>query len=162
MLGRFDCLSSWRQEFSTGLSPPLVPGPEGSRGVGGGGRGWLGLAVAPRASSSRGPATGAPRTPAPGGRSACAAGAQPGLRRRGWGAGRPSAPSFGGSPQADDTALPPGRAPQSVGLRVRRGVAPNGPGAAAEGGAGGRAPARVSAGSRPGRPSRPRPRCKQS
>lgn len=81
----------------------LVPDPEGSQ-EGEGGRGQLGLALAPLAGSSRSPASRVPQAPAPGGSSACSAGAR--LRDRGWGAGRPSAPSFGCSQQADDTALP--------------------------------------------------------
>lgn len=108
-LGRFDCLSSWRFEFSTGLFPRSSQTPRAPRG-GGGGRGQLGLA--PRPPTPRGPQQET-RRPSP---ASARAGWQLGLlcgrparlRGRGWGAGRPGALSFGRSLQADDTALPHG------------------------------------------------------
>lgn len=126
-LGRFDCLSSWRFEFSTGLFPRSSQTPRAPR-RGGGGRGQLGLAPPPppRAGRSRRPAARAPQAPAPGGSSACSAGARPGCAAE---AGAPGGRALChlAARCRPMTRRFPLAAPQSVGPQGQHGVAPNSP-----------------------------------
>lgn len=112
LLQRFDCLSSWREEFSTGLSPSASRTPKTFSGRG---WGWGTEGGGPSAPSSTCTINSSDLEPEPGA-------ARPAPPGRGGGRGLCLCPLA--APGRRQPRAPPRRAPQRVGLRGQHGGAP--------------------------------------